>query len=138
MLFYFYFIFKSGFTPCADIVHQIRARQVVGIRLTTLIRHESEKNAQSWLTGRDMMCSTREFFVVRAFRLIYILFLLNFTIASRSFVETSGHLLLEYLHYHWLPCCVSPSDFDVSKTCRDQQWWRFLRDLSARIGHIRR
>ena len=27
--------------------------QFVGIRLTTLIRHESEKNAQSWMTGRD-------------------------------------------------------------------------------------
>ena len=48
----FLFIFKSGFTPCADIVNQISARQVVGIRVTTLIRHESEKNAQSWMTGR--------------------------------------------------------------------------------------
>ena len=79
MLFYFYFIFKSGFTPCADIVNQISARQVVGIRLTTSIRHESEKNAQSWMTGRDMICSTREFFVVPAFRLIYKLFVLNFS-----------------------------------------------------------
>ena len=61
-----------------DIVNQIRARQVVGIRLTTLIRHESEKNAQSWMTGRDMICSTREFFVVLAFRL-YKLFVLNFS-----------------------------------------------------------
>ena len=57
-LLYFYFIFKSGFTPCADIVNQIRTvqtvGQVVGIRLTTLIRHKSEKNAQSWMIGRDM------------------------------------------------------------------------------------
>ena len=74
----FYFIFKSGFTPCADIVNQISARQVVG--MTTLIRHESEKNAQSWMTGRDLICSTREFFVVPGFRLIYKLFV----IASRS------------------------------------------------------
>ena len=78
-LFHFYFIFKSGFTPCADIVNQISARQVVGIRLTTLIRHESEKNAQSWMTGRDLICSTREFFVVAAFRLIYKLFMVNFS-----------------------------------------------------------
>ena len=76
---YFYFVFKSGFTPCADIVNQIRARKVVGIRLTTLIQHESEKNAQSWMTGRDMICSTREFFVVPAFRSIYKLFMLNFS-----------------------------------------------------------
>ena len=54
-----------------DIVNQIGARQVVGTRLTTLIRQESEKNAQSWMTGRDMICSTREFFVVPACRLIY-------------------------------------------------------------------
>ena len=58
VLFYFYFIFKPGFTPCADIVNQIRAAQtvgqVVGIRLTALIRHKSEKNAQSWMIGRDM------------------------------------------------------------------------------------
>ena len=78
-LFYFYLIFKSGFTPCADIVNQIYARQVVEIWLTTLIRHESEKNAQSWMTRRDMICSTREFFVVPAFRLIYKLFVLNFS-----------------------------------------------------------
>ena len=75
----FLFYFKPGFTPCADIVNQISARQVVRIRLTTLIRHESEKNAQSWMTGRDMICSTREFFVVPAFRLIYKLFMLNFS-----------------------------------------------------------
>ena len=82
-LFHFYFIFKSGFTPCADIVNQISARQ--GIRLTTLIRHESEKNAQSWMTGRNLICSTRELFVVPAFRLIYKLFEVNFfPIASRS------------------------------------------------------
>ena len=71
------------FTPCADIVNQIRAMQtigqVVGIRLTTLIRHQSEKNAQSWMTGRDLICSTREFFVVPAFRFIYKLFVLNFS-----------------------------------------------------------
>ena len=48
--------------------------QVVGIRLTTLIRHQSEENAQSWITGRDLICSTGEFFVVLAFRLIYKLF----------------------------------------------------------------
>ena len=24
------------------------------------------------------------------------------------------------MHYHWLPCCLSLSDFDVSKTCRDR------------------
>ena len=79
VLFYFYFIFESGFTPCADIVNQIRARQVVGISLTTLIRHESEKNALSWIIGRDLICFTREFFVVPAFRLIYKLFVLNFS-----------------------------------------------------------
>ena len=49
LLFYFFF-FKSGFTHCADIVNKILAiqtiMQVVGIKLTTLIRHESE-NAQS-------------------------------------------------------------------------------------------
>ena len=73
------FIFKSGFTPCTDIVNQISARQVVGIRLTTLIRHESEKNAQSWMTGRDLICSTREFFVVPTFRFIYKLFVVNFS-----------------------------------------------------------
>ena len=28
--------------------------QAVGIRLTTLNRHESEKNAQLWMIGRDM------------------------------------------------------------------------------------
>ena len=78
-LFYFYLIFKSGFTPCADIVNQICARQVVGIRLTTLIRHESEKNAQSWMIGRDLIYFMREFFVVPAFRLIYKLFVLNFS-----------------------------------------------------------
>ena len=74
-LFYFYFIFESGFTPCADIVNQIRAMhtigQVVGISLTTLIRHESEKNALSWIIGRDLICFTRGFFAVPAFRLIY-------------------------------------------------------------------
>ena len=37
--------------------------QVEGIRLTTLIRHQSEKNAQSWMIGRDLICSTREFFL---------------------------------------------------------------------------
>ena len=52
-------------------------------------------------------------------------------------VECSGHLLSEYMHYHWLPCCISPSDFDVSKTCRDQRSWRFLQAMYARIGHIR-
>ena len=31
-----------------------------------------------------------------------------------------GHLLSEYMHYHCLLRCVSPSDFDVSKTCQDQ------------------
>ena len=38
------FFFKSGFAPCADIVHKIFAMQtigqVVGKRLTTLILHE--------------------------------------------------------------------------------------------------
>ena len=55
--------------------------QVVGIRLTTLIKHESEKNAKSWMMmiGRDLICSTQEFFVVLAFRLIYKLFVLNFS-----------------------------------------------------------
>ena len=62
-----------------EIVNQISARQVVGIRLTTLIRHESEKTAQSWMTGRDLICSTREFFVVPGFRLIYKLFVVNFS-----------------------------------------------------------
>ena len=47
-------------------VNQIHARQVIGIRLTTLIRHESEKNAESWMTGRDLIC----FFVVLPFRLM--------------------------------------------------------------------
>ena len=65
------------------IVNQIRAMhtigQVVGIRLTTLNRHRSEKNAQSWMIGRDLICSTREFFVVPAFRLLYKLFVLNFS-----------------------------------------------------------
>ena len=42
--------------------------QVVGISLTTLIRHQREKNAQSWMIGRDLIGSTREFFVVPAFR----------------------------------------------------------------------
>ena len=51
-------------------VNQIHARQVIGIRLTTLIRHESEKNAESWMTGRDLICFTREFFVVPPFRLM--------------------------------------------------------------------
>ena len=44
---FFYFIFKSGFTPCADIVNQIHALQTIGqvrgIRLTTVIRHESRR-----------------------------------------------------------------------------------------------
>ena len=53
--------------------------QVVGIRSITLIRHESEKNAQSWMIGRDLICSMQEFFVVPAFRLIYKLFVLNFS-----------------------------------------------------------
>ena len=75
----FYFILKSGFTSFEDKVNQIRVRQAVGIKLTTLIRHESEKNAQLWMTGRDYICSTREFFVVPAFRLIYKLFVLNFS-----------------------------------------------------------
>ena len=52
--------------------------QVVGIRLTTLIRHQSEKNAQSWMIGRDLICFTQELFVVPAFRFIYKLFVLNF------------------------------------------------------------
>ena len=47
------FYFKSGFTPCADIVNQTIG-QFVGIRLTNLIRHKSEKNTQSWLIGREM------------------------------------------------------------------------------------
>ena len=58
-----------------DIVNQIHAMQiigqVVGIRLTALIRHQSEKNAESWMIGKDLICSTREFFVVPAFRFIY-------------------------------------------------------------------
>ena len=52
-----------------------------------------------------------------AFRLIYKLFVF--------------HLLSEYMHYHCLLRCVSPADFDVSKTCQD-------RGLYACIGHIRR
>ena len=35
----------------------------------------------------------------------------------RSLVD---HLLSEYMHYHCLLRSVSPSDFDVSKTCQDQ------------------
>ena len=46
--YYFIFFFKSGFTPCVDIVNKILAIQtivqVVGIKLTTLIRHESENH----------------------------------------------------------------------------------------------
>ena len=51
----------------------------IRIRLTTLIRHESERNAQSWMIERDLICSTQEFFVVPAFRLIYKVFVLNFS-----------------------------------------------------------
>ena len=36
------------------------------------------------------------------------------------------------MHYHWLPCSVNPSDFDVSKTCRDQWSWHYLQGLCAR------
>ena len=50
-----------------------------------------------------------------AFRLIYKLFVLNF-----SDRLSSGHLLSEYMHYHCLLRCVSLADFDVSKTCQDQ------------------
>ena len=49
-----------------------------------------------------------------ALRLIYKLFVLNF-----SDRLSSGHFLSEYMHYHCLHC-VSPADFDVSKTCQDQ------------------
>ena len=29
-------------------------------------------------------------------------------------LSPSGHLLSEYMHYHWLRSCVSLSDFDIS------------------------
>ena len=58
-----------------------------------------------------------------------------FSIASRPLwnlaLSPSGHLLSEYMHYHWLRCCVSLSDFDVSKF-RDQWSWRFFRGAGAR------
>ena len=58
-----------------------------------------------------------------------------FPIASRPLwnlaLSPSGHLLSEYMHYHWLRGCVSLSDFNVS-TFRDQWSWHFFRGRGAR------
>ena len=59
----------------------------------------------------------------------------------RSLVVHCRILRSSFIGIYALPLAsllVSPSDFDVSKTCRDQRSWRFFGDLCARIGLIRR
>ena len=60
-----------------------------------------------------------------------------FPIASRPLwkltLSPSGHLLSEYMHFHWLRCSVSLSGFDVSKF-RDQCFPGSRRLPSVRTG----
>ena len=130
-----YFFFLSLASHLARILAMQTMGQVVGKRLTTVKVRRLLRCG--WL--EEILCKFWRFMLIHAGILCCAGVQINIQtsrveISSRPLwnlaLSPSGHLLSEYVHYHWLRCCVSLSDFDISKL-RDQWSWRFFRGQGA-------